>query len=193
MTSYALSLTVVVVDPRRLDLVCRENPRESPRVRNVIEMNMIKTTSLTEEGVPGASLNLNWPQNCSLRLADNWKYSHSKLLGSWEQGIELLGSCRRDWRCFSSINIFNRLILILAEQRQHFMLQNLSLCLEKFGNGLNRRMNVLAGQTRSGDDSRKFTFYSRFLQRSPVNDGIVQAVVVLSTLGFHAQATATKP
>ena len=95
---------------------------------------------------------------------------------------------RCPWR--SSINIFNRLILILAEQPQHFMLQNLSLCLEKFGNGLNRRMNVLAGQTRSGNDSRKFTFYSRFLQRSPVNDGIAQAVVVLSALGFHAQAKA---
>ena len=58
MTSYALSLTVVVVDPRRLALVCRKrvgNKRESPWVRNAIEMNEIKTTSLkvvTEENVP---------------------------------------------------------------------------------------------------------------------------------------------
>ena len=59
MTSYSLRLTVVVVDLRRLDLVCRESPRESPRVKNVIEMNMIKAKSLMEEGVPGASFNLN--------------------------------------------------------------------------------------------------------------------------------------
>ena len=64
---------------------------------------------------------------------------------------------------------------------------------EKFGNGLNRTMNVLAGKTRSGNGSRKFTFYSRFLRRNPVNDGIVQAVVVLSAVGFYAQATAIKP
>ena len=43
--------------PRRLDLVCRESPRESLRVRNAI-----KTTSLAEEGVLGASFNLNYPK-----------------------------------------------------------------------------------------------------------------------------------
>ena len=56
-------------------------------------------------------------------------------------------------------------------------------------------MNALAGQTRSGNVITKFTFYSRFLQRNPVksvNDGIVQAVVVLSAVGFYAQATAIK-
>ena len=64
---------------------------------------------------------------------------------------------------------------------------------EKFGNGLNRTMNVLAGKTRSGNGSRKFTFYSRFRRRNPGNDGIVQAVAVLSAVGFYAQATAIKP
>ena len=64
---------------------------------------------------------------------------------------------------------------------------------EKFGNGLNRTMNVLAGKTRSGNGSRKFTLYSRFRRRNPVNDGIVQAVAVLSAVGFYAQATAIKP
>ena len=42
--------------------MCRNNggkQAENPRVRNVIEMNMVKITSLTEEGVPGASFNLN--------------------------------------------------------------------------------------------------------------------------------------
>ena len=36
------------------------NKQKSPRVRNVIEMNMFKTTLFTEteEGVPGALLNL---------------------------------------------------------------------------------------------------------------------------------------
>ena len=58
MTSYALSMTVVVVNPRRLDLVCRKNggkQAENPWVRNSIEKNVMKTTSLTEESVPGAS------------------------------------------------------------------------------------------------------------------------------------------
>ena len=42
---------------------------------------------------------------------------------------------------------------------------------------------------RSGN-GRKFTFYSYFLQRNPINDSVDQAVVVLSAVGFHAQVTA---
>ena len=41
MTSYTLSLTVVVVDPRKLALVCRKiggKRAGSPRVRNAVEM-----------------------------------------------------------------------------------------------------------------------------------------------------------
>ena len=63
MTSYALSLTGVVVDPWRLDLACCKNGgKASGQYRSAIEINTIKTMSLarvvTEETVPGASLNL---------------------------------------------------------------------------------------------------------------------------------------
>ena len=57
-------------------------------------------------------------------------------------------------------------------------------------------MNVF-GQTlhteRSGNGGRKFTFYNYFLQRNPINDSVDQAVVVLTAVGFHAEATAIKP
>ena len=48
MTSYALSLTVVVVDPRRLDLVCLENggkqagkPADQRRYRDEYDKNNV--------------------------------------------------------------------------------------------------------------------------------------------------------
>ena len=63
MTSYALSLTVVVVDPRRLALVCHNNGGKQtgkPAGQKCYrDGDMMKTASLTEEGVPGASFNLN--------------------------------------------------------------------------------------------------------------------------------------
>ena len=76
MASYTPSLTVVVVDPRRLDLVCRKNGEKKagkpagqfPRVRNAVEMNMIKRTSLTVvteqnvHGADGASFTLKTPK-----------------------------------------------------------------------------------------------------------------------------------
>ena len=36
-------------------------------------------------------------------------------------------------------------------------------------------------------------FITDFLQRNPVNDSVDEAVVVLTAVGFHAQATAVKP
>ena len=73
---------------------------------------------------------------------------------------------------------------------RHFTLQYLTPSLEKIGNGLNRR--TLHTQ-RSGNCVRKFTFYNYFLQRNPVNDNVDEAVVVLTAVGFHAQATTIKP
>ena len=68
MTSHALSLTVVVVDPRRLALVCRKNGGKQAGKpagqKRYWKMNVIKTRSLTvvtEENVPGASFTLKTP------------------------------------------------------------------------------------------------------------------------------------
>ena len=36
-------------------------------------------------------------------------------------------------------------------------------------------------------------FIAAFLQRNPLNDGIFQGAVVLSAVGFYAQAMAIKP
>lgn len=68
MTSYALSLTVVVVDPRRLDLACLKNGgKASWHYRKTIETTTIETMSLTavtEEIVPKENYFLpNIPKN----------------------------------------------------------------------------------------------------------------------------------
>ena len=62
MTSYALSLMVVVVDPWRLALVCRNDGGKQtgkPAGQKCYRDELDIKNKLTEEGVPGASYNLN--------------------------------------------------------------------------------------------------------------------------------------
>ena len=63
MTSYALSLTVFVVDPQRLDLMCRKNggkQAESPGVRNgnvyVVTVHLLSIRTLPERRGQGTAL-----------------------------------------------------------------------------------------------------------------------------------------
>ena len=61
MTSYALSLTVVVADPRRLDLILPAGkPAGSTETLSRI-LKIMSLTVVTEEIVPGASFNLKRP------------------------------------------------------------------------------------------------------------------------------------
>ena len=93
-------------------------------------------------------------------------------------------------RCFSNVNIFQQADFNFSGTARHFTLQFLTPSLEKFGKKLNRRT---LHTERSGNGGRQFTFYNYFLQRNPVNDNVDHAVVVLTTVGFHAQATTIKP
>ena len=58
MTSYALSLTVVVVDPRRLDLVFLAGKPAGSTTLSHRTLKIMSLAVVTEEMVPGASFNL---------------------------------------------------------------------------------------------------------------------------------------
>ena len=93
------------------------------------------------------------------------------------QGTALLA------RCFSSVNIFQQADFNFSGAARHFTLPYLTPSPEKFGNGLNRRMNVLIRHyTQKGLEMVAESFYNFFLQRNPVNDSVDQAVVVLTAV-----------
>ena len=147
MTSYALTLTVVVVEPRRLALVCRKKggkqagkPAGQKRYWDEHDKNNVAHGS--HGGKCPRRLVLKKTQNCSLRLADNLKFSYRTFVirtyTSWKMSAR---NCST--RCSSCVNTFQQADFNFSGTARHFMLPNLTPSLAKFGNGLNRRMNVL--------------------------------------------------
>ena len=93
--------------------------------------------------------------------------------------------------CFSSVNIFQQADFNFSGTVQHFTLQYLTPSLEKFGNELNKR--TLHTERSGNGDSQKVYILLLLSAKDPVNDSVDQVGVVLTAVGFHAQATTIKP
>ena len=82
MTSYALSLTAVVVDPRRLDLVfLAGKPAGSTETLSRCTLKIMSLAVVTEEIVSGASFNLKRPIFSNLLTATSLDMAYCKCRG----------------------------------------------------------------------------------------------------------------
>ena len=148
MTSYKLTLTVVVVDPRRRALVCRtkggkQAGKQAGQKRYWDEHDKNNVAHGSHGGkCPRRLVYFKKPQNCSLRLADDLKFSYRTFVirtyTSWR-----ISARNCSTRCSSCVNTFQQADFNFSGTARHFMLPNLTPSLATFGNGLNRRMNVL--------------------------------------------------
>ena len=81
MTSYALSLTVVVVDPRRLDLVFLAGKPAGSTETLSRTLKIMSLAVATEEIVFGASFNLKRPIFSNLLTATSLDMAYCKCRG----------------------------------------------------------------------------------------------------------------